>query len=208
MTRLPQEGKDYFATTVGSEPAIWVFVDIWLPFDQYLAHFPGFVTSILGPTVIIQCLCMYDFLLNNIWSPGKIRFLVATYGHGAPRLSEERCYSILDQSSSRESKSPSQPHYIPLTFWFPFRLQRQEERLHVHRPVMKTYSFCFFPSPQARRITQWSGPHLSCHRLHPTWRNGDAITMGRMACAFVLLDYPPHGRLVRTRLCLIYSIPR
>jgi hypothetical protein len=29
-----------------------------------------------------------------------------------------------------------------------------------------------------------------------------------MACAFVLLEYPPHGRLVRTRLRPIYSIPR
>lgn len=31
------------------------------------------------------------------------------------------------------------PNNIPSTFSFAFRLKRQEERLHVHRPVMKTY---------------------------------------------------------------------
>ena len=52
------------------------------------------------------------YFSSNLRSLGKIRFLVAAYGHGAPRLSEERCQSILDQSRSRESRSPIQLPFI------------------------------------------------------------------------------------------------
>ena len=40
---------------------------------------------------------------------------------------------------------------IPLTFSFAFRLQKQEERLHVQRPAMKMY---VSPPPQSTTITQ------------------------------------------------------